>query len=329
MQKLWGWVRYVLIALIGVYALLMLIGIAFIVLVNADRSILEFSATIFKYGLWLAVPLLIIALLLRARRLSIVMGIVAVAFAVFYIPYFTPNPAEVGDDAPRIDVLTFNTQMTWDGLNDVILSVDADIVALQELSLEGATTVALLQEDYPYQALHPQAVPSKGQGIISRYPILTDEYWEYPDLPHTLGHQRVEIDYEGTTITVYNTHPWPPAAFKTGFNDESHRVAVRDVVERAIQDEGPLLLVGDFNMSNEFSEYDLVAEHFTDSFRVAGFGAGYTYPNLRLEPFPPVIRLDYIWHTGHFATLASEVWADHGLSDHSPVWSRLALVRDE
>lgn len=329
MQNILKGGRRVLIGIIIAYAVVMIIGVAFMVLINEDRATLEFLGTIFELGLWFALPLLIVTLLLRAWRLSVVMAIISIAFGTFYAPYFTPEAVALGDDVPQINVLTFNTQMTRDGLRDVIVSADADIVALQELSPEGADILALLEDEYPHQALHPQMDANEGQGIISRYPIVADEYWEYPDLPHTLGHQRVEIDYDGTIITIYNTHPWPPAAFKTGFNDESHRVALRDVIERARQEEGPLLLVGDLNMSNEFNEYDLLAEHFTDSFRVAGLGTGYTFPNFSLEPIPPVLRLDYIWHTDHFATLDSQVWYEHGFSDHSPVWSQLALVNED
>jgi endonuclease/exonuclease/phosphatase (EEP) superfamily protein YafD len=41
-------------------------------------------------------------------------------------------------------------------------------------------------------------------------------------------------------------------------------------------------------------------------------------------PLPPVIRIDYIWASPHFATLDSSVWPGLG-SDHRPVISDLQL----
>jgi endonuclease/exonuclease/phosphatase family metal-dependent hydrolase len=54
---------------------------------------------------------------------------------------------------------------------------------------------------------------------------------------------------------------------------------------------------------------------------------GFTFPVGR-RPFPPVVRLDYVFHDDHFRTLSAHVWQDSGGSDHLPVIASLALVEN-
>lgn len=319
------WIRRAVLLLIAIYSGLALVGSFIYFFIEPSTSSVEFIKTVFELSLWLAVPILIIALILGAWRLSVITMIVTLLFLLIYVPWFIPRTPDVDESAPLLTVMTFNLKTTSEGIVDVIRAANADVVALQELSQDSARVLEELEDVYPYQALHPQVVEYNGQGILSRYPIQTDEYWEYPQVPHTMGHQRVEIHFASTTIIVYNTHPWPPLEWETGSSDESHRVVLRDIAERAFAEDLPLLLLGDFNMTNNFAEYDLLASRYTDSYRVAGNSRGYTYPNYRFEPFPALLRLDYIWHSHHFESVEAEVWAQHGESDHSPVVGTLAL----
>lgn len=305
----------------------MLGGFVFNLTVTPDTSAIELAKTLFELGLWFAVPVFLLVMVLRARRLALVMLIVVMAFAVTYVPGFLPRSPEVDSDAPRLTVMTFNTKMTSEGLVEAILIADADVVALQELSLAGASVLVDLEDEYPYQALHAQPVPYKGQGILSRFPIEADEYWEYPEVPFTLGHQRVEVTFNEQIIVIYNTHPWPPLGWESGYNDESHHVVLEDIAERTFAEELPLILAGDFNMTDNFGEYDLLASQFTDSFLHAGDGIGYTYPNYKYEPLPSFLRLDYIWHSNQFESVESHVQQQNGGSDHSPVITVLALTQ--
>lgn len=317
--------RLFVFAVCAIYILWTILAALVYFLIDPNTSSIELIKSVFEISLWLAVPVLILSLFARDWRLSVFALLPVLFFAVTIGPYLIPRSPEAPANAPQLTVLTFNLKTETDGIADAIRSADADIVALQELSHEGAIAVARLADIYPHQALHPQAVDYEGQGILSRYPIESDTYWEYSNVPDTLGHQRVEIDFDGTLFVIYNTHPWPPLGWESGYNDESHRVVLEDIAERTFAEELPLLLVGDFNMTDAFEEYDLLTGHFTDSYREAGNSAGYTFPNYKFEPFPPMLRLDYVWHSDQFTAIEAEVWPDHGKSDHSPVLVTLAL----
>ncbi len=318
--------KFTLFGICVLYLSLMLIGFGFYFFVTVNRSFVDLIKTIFVLCLWLSLPVLLLTLGLRAWPLVAVAGLMFAVFVWIYHPYLLPRNPDVPADLPRLTLMTFNIKATSEGLLDAIRSADADIVALQELNMEAAQTVEALLSLYPYQRLHPQSEDEfKGQGIISRFPILEDDYWEYPDVPFTLGHQRVEVEFEGARIIIYNTHPWPPLVWESGYDDESHRLVMEDILRRTDGEDGPLLILGDFNMTDHFSEYHQLRERYTDSYRVAGDGMGYTYPNFRFRPFPSLLRLDYIWHNADFITVDSVVWPEHGASDHSPVRSVLAF----
>lgn len=325
MRKILKRIRQLILAIVAVYVSFSYFGAVVYLFFEPNVSRIELLKFLFELSLWITVPIVILLVLLRAWRMTLGSLVLVALFLGLYVPLLINRTPIIEANASQFKIMTFNTLTTSEGLVDAILSADADIVALQELSRAGSQAVSELEELYPYQALHPQMDEFKGQGILSRFPILQDEYWEYPDVPHTLGHQRVEIDYNGVLLVVYNTHPWPPLAWKTGFNDESHRLVLADIAERTFAEEQPLLLVGDFNMTSVFEEYDLLSSRFIDSFRVAGDGMGYTFPNDKYRPLSRLIRLDYIWHSNHFLSIDSTVWRDHGQSDHSPVVSTLML----
>ncbi len=319
-------IRRVILVILAFYLLFTFLAFGIYIAVDPNTSTIELVKTVFELSLWLSIPVLLILVLLRGWRLALGALFVVILFGVIYVPQLLPRTPEVVVDTPRLTMMTFNLKGTSEGIAAVVSATDADIVAFQELSESGAAALQSLESAYPHQALHPQADDNIGQGILSRYPIEADAYWEYPAVPHTLGHQRVEIDFNGTPIVLYNTHPWPPLGWETGYNDESHRVVVQDIAARTFAEELPLILAGDFNMTANFEEYDLLATHFTDSYRVAGDGIGYTFPNIRYEPLPAFLRLDYIWHSDHFQSVAAVVWPDQAQSDHAPVVATLAFV---
>lgn len=82
---------------------------------------------------------------------------------------------------------------------------------------------------------------------------------------------------------------------------------------------GPVLLGGDLNTPPGGRSYGLLRRRLEDSFSAAGWGFGHTFP-----AGTPFYRLDYLFHSRHFATRWCRVGAPAG-SDHRPL--EVGLIR--
>lgn len=231
-----------------------------------------------------------------------------------------------------LTVLTYNTGLGLASaarLADALLAADADIVGLQELDASLAGIGEALRSVYPYQALHPLGIP--GKGLLSRYPLR-----EARLLPLLPGRPdlRAIVETEAGPVDVFVAHP-PPLRISRGRWRENAGAArqIRALAEAATGG-APAILLGDFNRLRSQQAYRLLrAAGLIDAFDAAGQGWGGTLPTrlfgwaqrghlVGAIPLPPVLRVDYVWHTPHFTTLSS--WTGpHAGSDHLPVIARL------
>jgi endonuclease/exonuclease/phosphatase (EEP) superfamily protein YafD len=228
-------------------------------------------------------------------------------------------------------MLTYNVQAASNNLaslTDVIRNANADVVALQELSQAAAQYLqSTLADLYPNQALFPQVNAHWGQGTLSRFPIAETQYWRNEQIEAALGHMWATLEMDNRAVTVFNTHPVPPFSFEDGITLNSHSQEIRVLLQRAAQHDTPLLLVGDFNMTQLMDEYQQVTMRYVDTFREAGSpGLGFTFPAGHRLPLPPIVRLDYIFHSGHFRGLNAYPLSRSGASDHLPFWAELVLL---
>lgn len=278
--------------------------------------------------------LLPVALLLRRRGTALLLMPALLAFCVGYGAMFIPHTAQAAADSVQMRVLTYNlkaqTQVMQPAL-EVIIAADADVVALQELSEEMAGYLAAeLAQRYPYQALHTLPDnPIPGQGVLSRYPIADDEYWRIYQ-----AMQRLTLNVAGQPVAFYNAHPVQPIS-ANGFTRRAEEIS--HLLERTASETVPVLLAGDFNMSDQSADYWRIAARYQDAYQAAGWGLGFTFPATIpyfgggqfapaiFEWIPPLVRLDYVFHDAAFESLDAQVLADAGGSDHLPVMATLAL----
>ncbi|HTP09656.1 MAG TPA: endonuclease/exonuclease/phosphatase family protein [Anaerolineae bacterium] len=279
--------------------------------------------------------LLILPLSLWRRRWSVMLlSVPAVAaFLLGYGESFLPRSITINPVAQPLRFLTYNLHaesVSIQPMLDVIRAAGADVVALQEVSPAMAEVLtAQLADEYPYQALHPNFDnPIFGQGVLSRYPIVEDEYWRI-----SLGHQRVKIDRNGSPLVLYNTHPVHPFLLGQGrlFDMRPHQLEVQEVLRRSTLDGGEILIAGDFNMSDQASDYARLTAQFGDTYREIGWGLGWTFPDFTqpnaqpvrtsiLSAFGrPVARIDFIFHNDALRPVSARVWPTSGGSDHRPV----------
>jgi vancomycin resistance protein VanJ len=253
-----------------------------------------------------------------------------VPFGLFVITYgrqFLPRSADILPDAPRLTIVTFNLHngnMENQRVADVIRQANADIVALQELDLGMAGPLeAQLADLYPYRSLHPE-IDFTGQGVFSRYPINHVEVWQTEALQG-----RYQFDLDGTAITLYNVHAAYPFGGRLRFNGQPRTRDVNEVLERAVQERGSVLIVGDFNMTDMSADYGRITAVYADTYREIGQGMGFSFPAhstvFGLRNVPPLARIDYIFHSQHFAAVEAHVGSDAAGSDHLPLFASLAL----
>jgi endonuclease/exonuclease/phosphatase (EEP) superfamily protein YafD len=317
----------------GVYGAVMTVLLALKLIMVGTWQPIEAFSSFLPVGLLPALVLGPLSLWRRRWRLAASVLAASVAFVAWYGASFVPRGFSSPPAAPDLRFMTYNLhgeQTELEPMLALIRTSNADVVALQELSPQMAQALdARLAVDYPYRALHPAGDnPVVGQGVLSRFPIQADDYWRI-----SLGHQRVALAIPGLPLVVYNTHPVHSFRWREGelFDSTMHQTEVSVVLARAEQDSGPTIIAGDFNMSDQSSDYGRISERFRDAYRESGWGLGFTFPdfshaNAMTVNAPvlsllvrPLARIDYVFHSADLVARSAHVLAESGGSDHRPV----------
>lgn len=272
--------------------------------------------------------LLTLPLATALRSRAGVLGSLALVsiFAVEYGPLFLPqaDPALARTDA-RLTVMTFNLGMDGVHLEQFAAAIEgegADIVALQEVSPNIAYWLeAELRDHYPYAVLHPDL---SATGLLSRLPILESEWFQPAGTGTPAIHAVLQVHDVITHVLV--AHPAPPGVAWTsalrlpaGLDVEANQRQIADIARRAAGLEGPVIVLGDLNMTDQTRAYAQLSGIMKDAFREAGWGFGFTFPRgRRIGPFPipgPLARLDYVFHSddlyAEWARVNCKTQSDH------------------
>jgi endonuclease/exonuclease/phosphatase (EEP) superfamily protein YafD len=212
-----------------------------------------------------------------------------------------------------------NGMVKPDCLVNLLQQTGADIVGLQEVSGAQAEVFPQINGQYPYQAVSGVGIP--GKAILSTYQISDPEqlflYPERPDL-------RAALTMQDRRVTVFVAHPLPQRIHRNGVHFKKATFEQLARLGDLASNSGAAVMMGDFNMTERNQQYAaLVAKGLTDAFRAAGKGSGFTLPaRWARVPLRPFVRVDYIWHSSHFHTLAAWLGTNVG-SDHIPVLAQL------
>jgi endonuclease/exonuclease/phosphatase (EEP) superfamily protein YafD len=262
----------------------------------------------------------------------------ALIFVGLYGFLFLPNWSVSFTEAATtpLSIMTFNI---WGGSQSqetaqVILdNKSPDIVAIQELTppMEDVL-LEKVGEAYPYRILDAQA-QHRGMGVLSRCPLtemdsshLADPAWQI---------QIIQVEAEFGEFTLYNVHPLGTNIFiyleeelPVGDNVQASFQVRKQLIEVLITDirqrQGPVVVAGDFNSTDQSEVYELLQSILKDSHRTAGWGLGHTFPayagSFRGVPiFSRQMRIDMIFYSLEFTALSSRVGTTYGESDHLPV----------
>jgi len=287
---------------------------------------------------WFLFPSLILfPLLLPWRpRLALLVAPLVAAWSIHYLPLLLPKSIASPPAGQDVTVMTYNLhveRVILDPMLAVIRATDADILALQELSIEaGAAIEADLAARYPYRAIHTLEWAYHGRGLLSKYPILEDRAW--PDVqPITMRLQRSVLDVDGQRVVVYNFHSAPQIPIFGQPPDIGPRNQQHAELLTMMQSEmDPVLMLCDCNITDQNIAYRDLTADFDDAFRQAGQGLGFTNPDTLYPQAQEGLwlslyqRIDFIFYSRFsFTALETQVWPDSGGSDHRPVWARLRL----
>ena len=234
-----------------------------------------------------------------------------------------------------------NGQAPDNRLVEAVIASDADIVAMQELNQRQAVFLrSALADQYPERYSFGDSF--EGKGLFSRFPVIAAE-----PLNLVTGRPDViaRLEIAGHQVTVIVAHPRPPKIGRHGivFAHQSRRHIVQ--LGQRLHDTSPAIMLGDFNMTPRHAAHARFRRlGLHDAFGEAGESRGATFP-VRLGPvhglgtmgkpgqaisrlpLVPLVRYDYIWHTGEFETVAAWIGPDAG-SDHLPVVARLRFHMD-
>ena len=143
------------------------------------------------------------------------------------------------------------------------------------------TAILSLAADYPYQIGTPPV------GILSKYPIVSSQ------IMHLAGHQETQqraiIKFNEQKVVIYNmkaTGPW----FKIYnilrfltipvYTYSPRSPEFQDLVQRVEREILPVIVAGDFNMTDETQDYYRVQKVMQDYFRKSGFAWFYLVSRL-------------------------------------------------
>lgn len=268
------------------------------------------------------VALALFAVVFHHTQLLIFFIVPASIFLLRTLPMYFPRQSSKTVDQPEIKLLTHNMSCAPRGYDELIANIrrmDADVVAIQELSTHAVNQLdASLGDKYPYRALHPDD-NWHGQGVFSKFPILDDIYWS-----SNLGQQRVTLDVNGREVVLYNAHPDHNILPGADYWRKVQKPEIDALLNKASEDKRHIILAGDFNMTDQAKDYRRISRKFNDAFRQVGRGSGATFP--AHKPYlPPLARIDFVFHSDEFKPVRAEVLPVHGGSDHHPLYVELCL----
>jgi endonuclease/exonuclease/phosphatase (EEP) superfamily protein YafD len=309
----------------------------------ARRWPIELLDTFALYAFLPYVGLGLLALVLRSRLL---LGVVLAAALLFWQQFgdlFLPDPAHAASGGPGVRVLTYNVlaRNTDAGpLAELVRTERPDVIALQELTPRYADDlVRRLGREYPFVVLAEVAPGGEGSGVFSRLPIVDEKSFKLSNEGNT--YQRVRLSLGDREVWLFNVHPMAPRIrtvnpegpippLVRSFGSPTRDRELERLVSETARLQGPYILAGDFNTAAGSRAYRQFPPDWQDAFRKRGWGFGHTFPThyslwrQRITVSVPLVRIDYVLSSPHFATGRAWVpWIEG--SDHLPVMAELQL----
>ena len=251
----------------------------------------------------------------------------------------TSVAADCFADSATLRVGTFN--INWGNadlpsIERAIRAADCDIVCLQETNSASERFLkARLADVLPHAHFkgHEGRFRAERFGFLSRLKITGTRF--LPPRGGLFGTCFATVVFEGIGVRIANVHLQPfVVRRRAGLSDvlqalsvteETHAREITEIV-RELDVSAPTIVCGDFNSPASFRAPQRLGElGFVDSFAAVTEQPDQTSTwSWMIGRVPLRLRIDFVFHSRHFATVGSRVIAAKG-SDHSLVVSELAL----
>ncbi len=244
----------------------------------------------------------------------------------------------------------FSYEAAMDSVSSFLQSQGAQIICLQEYTTPKTGDVEHFNErfaNWPHQyffAISNYGVRDMGMAVMSQFPLRNVVTHQFQNTGNAMMSADVVLE-RGDTLKLYNAHlqstefnrsqPQGLTALVEGPDAEEAIVAVerllaRNFIKRTHQAHllreqldsltgRNVVVMGDFNDTpNSYVTSTVRGEDFSDSFREAGSGYGYSY-----RPMKHLFRIDYVLYRDTFFEAIEYNSPNIPFSDHKPVVVRL------
>jgi len=288
--------------------------------------------------------LLLLLMVMMRYRSGIRIGILQVSLTLMiFAPMFIPTVVQQPIQDDDLHVITYNIWGRNPRFTEAIAWIgeqEADVVVLQEIMAEyEEPRLDPIRDVYPYEAYVKGSVR-----ILSQYPFITTSTPRLEFMSQEHGGRyvlRIEIEKDAQRYVIYGVHvslpeqtdshlpvdiPVFPFSVAFRYNETRRDTQIQRLIKLVEQERYPVIVAGDLNMSAWSRDYRDLANTMQDSWQGRGWGT--SWPDSTAVPIPniipPLLRLDYIWHTHNIITLDAQQYAPIG-SDHYPLsaWLRI------
>ncbi|MEO8286311.1 MAG: endonuclease/exonuclease/phosphatase family protein [Chloroflexota bacterium] len=320
-----------------VYPVLLIVLSVFTMVVPQREGLLA-VAQIFEPHLFLPLLVLIPFAFMRGMPgLRVALLLCLVLFGARFMPNFLAATHPLAPDATSVSVLTWNVYAGNDRYADVagmLAERPADVVLLQEADYKRFEGNDAVSSAYPYRLTEPDDAPP-GMVLLSVYPFLShgilDGERDLWDIPRLLW-ARLDLG-DGRTVTVVGAHPISaysvgsacslPVCYEPAWRDEQITAMRDSYISPMLASGDPIILAGDFNVTEREPAYTDLARGLTDAWRAVGSGVGTTWrPTFMMNQHLSLLRIDYLFSSPQITPVGITVDCTPRASDHCIVIGR-------
>jgi vancomycin resistance protein VanJ len=289
---------------------------------------------------YLFLPLLVLLPLVFLRHtllLRLLLCLCAIFFCLRFFPAIHLPHASSPQPSSRIHVLSWN-MLTGHNHDAALLQLlqekKPQIVALQEVYKgDRFATNQTFRHLYPYQLTPDQSAFPSDLALLSTYPILEHHTFRTDNagLKTTLAWVRLDLG-SNHHLVVITSHPMTPVhatytscSFCAANRDTQLRV-IHALAQSFIRQGEAVLLLGDMNVTDREPGYALLTQGLTDAFKQAGSGTGHSWGLRKLNPYWPLLRIDYMLSSPAVLPQTFDVDCTARGSDHCVIEGTFAVL---